>query len=109
MNNDHEFSNQLDSPIDFYWKDGGVAVTGMGGKHSNYHEDRVYYFYASPVTVKTKPGSCGWTIFLNDWDEKLDIQLDSRQYIAGMYSYHNDRYEDRRWKLYVCSVEDKVS
>jgi len=104
VSKEDNFIHDWDAPLDFYWENGGIAITGIGSKHSNYYEDRVYYFYASPVTALT--AYCGWTHILNHWDGPLNIQIHDNEYIAGVYSYHSNQFEDRRWKLYICTIED---
>mmetsp|Transcript_5488 Transcript_5488/g.8345 ORF Transcript_5488/g.8345 Transcript_5488/m.8345 type:complete len:198 (-) Transcript_5488:543-1136(-) len=95
------FKNNYDNRFYFYFPSGSYALTGFGGKHSNYHEDRVWWFYIAQVT-KTAT-SCNWTPYVNDWDASMHLNLASNQWIAGIDSYHDNHREDRRFKYYVCS------
>ena len=93
--------NLYDEKIDFYFDGGGYALTGFGGVHNNHREDRRFWFYIAPVTRPTS--GCSWTGFVNDWDQWMDWNTSFNQYIAGVYSHHDNYREERRWRFYVCN------
>jgi hypothetical protein len=45
--------------------------------------------------------------FVNNFDEPVAFQCDGDGYVAGISSYHSDRYEDRRFNFYCCKASGK--
>ena len=45
------------------------------------------------------------TTFLNEWDGELNYMPNKRQPLCGMYSEHENFYEDRRFKLRQCNID----
>lgn len=58
-----EVKNGWDQRLYFYFADGKTALTGFGGVHDNYKEDRRWWYYATTVYGKTSI-SCSWTVSL---------------------------------------------
>ena len=93
--------NSWDGRLYFYFTGGAYALTGFGGVHNNYKEDRKWWFYMAKVTKAAS--SCSWTGYVNGWDAAMNWYTSSNQWIAGVDSYHSNYREDRRWKFYVCN------
>ncbi len=45
--------------------------------------------------------------FVNDWDGRMDFRCPKNYAVSGMYSEHNNKKEDRRWK-FRCSRINRV-
>ena len=45
--------------------------------------------------------------YINDFDQPMAYNCPLNQYVSGMESIHSNHYEDRRWKLYCCSLASK--
>ena len=48
--------------------------------------------------------NCKTTNYQNDWDKTLNYVAPSGFIITGMSSYHQNHYEDRRWKFTICKI-----
>jgi len=76
------------------------VLHGVQSYHSNHKEDRRWKFQccrlSSGVSVHRGP----WTGYLNNWDGELHHQCPAaNQAIIGLSSYHDNKKEDRRWKV----------
>jgi len=78
------------------------AIKRMESYHDNRKEDRRWHFECSYEVQKA--GHCAWTGWLNDWDDELHYKCPLSGYIAGFYSYHDNRKEDRRWRWFCCTT-----
>lgn len=74
------------------------AITGFKSHHHNWHEDRMWRIKCCRVRG-THLIDQGWSGYANDWDRKLDYKCKSDEVVTGVYSYHNNKREDRRWKF----------
>jgi len=87
--------NSWDQPVD--WCAGnGQVMTGIHSKHDNGKEDRLWDFQSSVMLSSTTPVLSD---FVNDWDQEFTYEDDSKVFV-GMYSVHDNRKEDRRFKFY---------
>jgi len=99
------YQNDWDEEMRFnsgFMKD--KVITGMYSEHSNRHEDRRWRFYYGSA-----PGFyClrkRWTYHRNSWDGQLRFICGDNQAISGIWSYHNNHREDRRWTFQCCEVQ----
>jgi len=85
-----------------HWSAGqNRMVTGFYSEHNNHREDRRWKFYhgsASGVTCS----SHSWTSYVNDWDAVFSFTCGANAAISGFQSEHDNRREDRRWKIQCC-------
>ncbi|XP_066275757.1 hemagglutinin/amebocyte aggregation factor-like [Branchiostoma lanceolatum] len=94
--------NSFDNYMNYGCPFNGV-VTGFKSEHSNHHEDRRWrvrcsskwgmrtsYYYSSP--------------YENWWDANMDYYVPYGYYIRGMYGYHDNGKEDRRYGFHLCRI-----
>jgi len=95
--------NDWDGQLHYTCPNNGY-IAGFRSYHDNYREDRRW----SVVCCKTIRGleDCKWTNFINDWDAHMDYNVPSTRVINGLYSYHSNPHEDRRWKAYECKLKN---
>ncbi|CAG5115562.1 unnamed protein product [Candidula unifasciata] len=79
----------------------GRALYLIRSIHDNYFEDRIWQFKCRTAYTTT---SCFWTEFLNLWDQTLDYNCPGDNYINGIYSVHDNYYEDRRFSVKCCAA-----
>jgi hypothetical protein len=93
----------------FYWGGSGndwCYMVGMRSYHDNFREDRRYDVYYSCSRKWTLTYCSGWQ-WLNNWDGGVKRVLESKQVITGLYSYHDNNKEDRRFAIMVCELVPK--
>jgi hypothetical protein len=91
--------NSWDQPCD--WVAGnGYVMTGVHSKHDNGREDRLWDFQQSRMLDSTSPVLTG---YVNDWDGEF-THTDDNQVFVGMYSYHDNHREDRRFRIYKSAL-----
>lgn len=77
------------------------AIAGMVSYHNNNYEDRRFQFRCCGDS-SLRYTYCYWTSYLNNFDEYFEWSSDSRTFLAGVSSYHDNHHEDRRFRFYVC-------
>ncbi|XP_013791404.1 hemagglutinin/amebocyte aggregation factor [Limulus polyphemus] len=82
------------------------SIKTISSIHSNHHEDRRWNFGCERTL---RDPSCYFTNYVNDWDKLLHFTCKSGEAIAGFNSYHDNRREDRRWKIYCCKDKNKCT
>jgi len=90
--------NNWDGPED-YTCPANFVMTGMYSEHDNRKEDRRWRITCSKVvggSVNQGPWSHDWA---NGWDGAMDRSCPSDQVLIGLYSEHDNRKEDRRFKM----------
>ncbi len=99
------YSNNYDGVLSFQCPK-GHAVYYVHSVHNNYYEDRKWTFKCRkavrigyPVTCESGMEDKNW-----DWDKKLHFPCPWNSYIGGIYSYHNNYYNDRKWTYTCCSA-----
>ncbi|XP_041913085.1 dermatopontin-like [Alosa sapidissima] len=92
--------NNFDAPFS-YTCPSNYAMTGMISYHDNRYEDRRFSFRCCNAPDH-RHTYCYWTAYLNWFDQFFEWLADSRSYLAGVSSYHDNSAEDRRFKFYVC-------
>ena len=101
--------NQYDAILDKQCHT-GYGMYKVSSNHHNYYEDRIWRFECRKVADKLRgQPSCSTTDYVNNFDEEMSFSCGSNKYIQGVYSYHNNHYEDRRWKFTCCSIPDHPS
>lgn len=74
------------------------AICGFASWHDNHREDRRWKIQCCRVNGATLSDQ-GWTGYKNEWDHKLKYRCPSDDVVTGLYSYHSNSREDRRWKV----------
>merc|ERR1712054_153231 len=84
-----------------YQTGGNQFLTGFGGLHHNGYEDRL--FKVKVATIGTSQSASYWSGWVNNMDASFDFSCRSNYALVGLQSYHNNHYEDRRWKFKCAS------
>ncbi|XP_041359299.1 hemagglutinin/amebocyte aggregation factor-like [Gigantopelta aegis] len=79
------------------------ALVGVESKHNNAVEDRRFKFKCCAVRG-LRYNSCYTSNYINVFDGNMDKQNGNKEVFKGIYSYHSNRHEDRRWKVKICRV-----
>ncbi|KAK6468709.1 hemagglutinin/amebocyte aggregation factor-like [Huso huso] len=98
---DPRWVNSYDQPLHFTCPT-YQSINHIRSVHDNKHEDRLWDLTCG-AAFDTSP-SCSWSTYVNGFDQDIDYSCPGQSIISGMYSYHENRYEDRRWKFYCCNV-----
>jgi len=93
--------NEWDKPVDFTCPINQV-LSGISSRHDNKKEDRLWKFQCCDNNVKLS--GCYYTVYMNDWDKELKLSVSGSKVIHGLYSYHDNKKEDRRWKFELCNA-----
>ncbi|KAM7431881.1 hypothetical protein ABFA07_017620 [Porites harrisoni] len=98
----NHYVNDYDRPVAFKCHNNGF-LTGVRSEYSGPHKDRRFGFRCCQ-----KPGYyqhfCKLTPILNVWDGVLDYNVPYGYSLVGVHSYHDNHYEDRRWKFEICKI-----
>lgn len=78
----------------------GYSIRSVSGSHDDRTKDRIYC-YTCQYNFRSA-AHCYQTGFVNNWDVPVVTLCESNYYIAGVYSYHDDRREDRRFNYKCC-------
>ena len=82
-------------------------ITGMVSEHSNSREDRRWrFYYSDPIGFRCVKKE--WSLTQNAFDRQLDFKCGSNQAMSGIWSYHNNHHEDRRWKFQCCALQGRT-
>jgi hypothetical protein len=93
------WANNWDGVLSFSCPD-NQALYGVYSVHDNHREDRRFNFKCCSVGSFADMRYGGWTDYRNYWDSTLNYQCSkSNEVIVGVYSYHDNHREDRRWKF----------
>ena len=100
---DMQFQNNYDGVLHVNCnpRDGMYRVASV---HSNHHEDRIWSWECRRVIRSHDTPRCGQTGYVNQYDDPMFFTCGANQYIAGVYSEHDNYREDRRWKFTCCSA-----
>ncbi|RUS79425.1 hypothetical protein EGW08_012802 [Elysia chlorotica] len=95
-----DYVNNWDEAVSFMCP-AHYAIAGVQSVNSNAHEDRRMKFKCcKPYGYKTL--GCELTPFLNDFDAELNFTMPNNKILAGWFSLHSNKYEDRRHKMLSC-------
>ncbi|XP_063056143.1 hemagglutinin/amebocyte aggregation factor-like [Engraulis encrasicolus] len=78
------------------------SISSVGSYHSNRHEDRRFSISCKPV-FGSHP-VCHQSNWVNHFDDPFDFTCGNNEVLTGMFSYHSNRHEDRRFKFQCCSA-----
>ena len=86
------------------------AVNSIKSRHRNKKEDRQFRFTCGKVTSCNNPfTTCYWSQYANRWRKPFAFTCAKNHVLAGLYSYHRNRKEDRRWKFRCCRAKNYVT
>jgi len=91
------WQNDFDQPLSFTCPSQQV-LNGFNSYHDNHREDRRWEFRCCVISG-AQLKNAAWTGYLNSWDNALDYRCPSTKVMNGVYSYHDNNREDRRWKV----------
>ncbi|XP_015204935.1 hemagglutinin/amebocyte aggregation factor-like [Lepisosteus oculatus] len=94
------WENEYDQPLHFTCPS-YESIYYISSTHHNKYEDRLWSF-SCKRTFENIP-LCSWSGYVNDFDQQFEFTCPPNSAISGMYSYHDNKREDRRWKFYCCS------
>ncbi|KAK3736663.1 hypothetical protein RRG08_000262 [Elysia crispata] len=97
------FINEADGEM-LYQCPGQKVVTGMASVHKGVQSDRLYKTYCCDVEGHV-PHECFYTRYINAMQGDMDYTLPSGNSLRGLYSYHNNKREDRQFQLNVCRLD----
>ncbi|XP_066563555.1 hemagglutinin/amebocyte aggregation factor-like isoform X2 [Amia ocellicauda] len=95
------YVNNFDQEFTYICPYNGV-ISGMNSFHENRHEDRRWQFQCCRVSNVCN-FDCFWTPYINYFDEDINWNVPSQNYLVGAESYHHNKHEDRRWKYLYCT------
>ncbi|CAG5115564.1 unnamed protein product [Candidula unifasciata] len=96
------YLNQFDKPLDYKCR-GNEVLNGMMSYHDNRCEDRRFMVQCGRVANRSTR-NCYQTFYVNDLDGVMTFSVPTGQVIKGVYSYHENKKEDRRWRFYLCDL-----
>merc|ERR1712139_65101 len=76
---------------------GHTYISGMGSHHSNRREDRQFKFLLS--NIGSSQAHTHLSGYVNNWDQYFAYACPGNYVMVGMYSYHHNGTEDRRWRF----------
>ncbi|KAM7430749.1 hypothetical protein ABFA07_018578 [Porites harrisoni] len=94
------YVNDYDGPVMFKCGRNGF-ITGVKSHFNGRTRDRRFHFRCCRQP-RYCIRYCKHTPFLNQWDAHVSYRVPSRYHLTGVYSYHGNYYEDRRWKFEIC-------
>ncbi|KAK7106365.1 hypothetical protein V1264_017630 [Littorina saxatilis] len=92
--------NTLDDPlhVDCYTYS---FVNYVGSIFNRQTRDRYFGITCQGTPIAGRP-NCYWTGYQNNFRQKFMYRCPNNHYFGGIYSYHLDAQEDRRWKYKCC-------
>ncbi|XP_045162366.2 dermatopontin-like [Mercenaria mercenaria] len=97
-----DWQNDFDSLLAFECANNGY-INGMKSFHDNNAEDRRWGFHCCEL-AGIHLFDCKLTDWTNDWDHHQDYSLPAGYVMRGVFSIHDNSYEDRRYKYEICKV-----
>ncbi|CAL1531929.1 unnamed protein product, partial [Lymnaea stagnalis] len=96
------YVNEFDKPLTYTCPGNGV-LAGVESYNDNYYEDRRFKFTCCDVSLRV-PTECRTTDYINEFDGQMTLLVPEGEAIKSVYSWHDNYYEDRRWKVQLCKV-----
>ena len=87
---------------------GGSGMYKVQSIHDNHREDRVWNWECHHILKHGWP-ICRQTGYVNNFDEPMFFKCNRNEYISGVESYHDNHYEDRRWKFICCGASGHIT
>ncbi|XP_059153704.1 dermatopontin-like [Physella acuta] len=100
-----EYANDFDEPL-LYKCPSGKVLTGIKSDYDSRSKDRRYSFQCCKVR-RSNPSDCKLSDWQNNFGEKLRYMVPDGWGIRGVYSFHKNKEEDRRWRFEACDLDSK--
>lgn len=85
--------------------DSDKVAIGFNSWHNNGKEDRRWKIYCKKLSGTTTT-NCGLSDdYVNSFDSYFKESCDDGQVLHGLYSYHDNGKEDRRFKFHCCDLQ----
>jgi len=99
-----KYINNYDGLMDYKCR-ANSAMIGLQSKHKNRNEDRIYKVRCCDLNNGGKFKIASYmTGYVNAYDGKMNKRCPFNDVLVGLYSHHNNRREDRRFKFYCGSI-----
>ena len=103
------YQNQWDQVLNYKCPTGS-AVYRVQSVHNNAKEDRLWQFTCKRVNPnQCQQPRCTTSSYINNFRDYISFMCGRNQYMAGVYSYHDNGKEDRRWRFTCCSLPSYIS
>ena len=76
----------------------------VASQYDDYTRDRQWQWECRNVAKISLIG-CGWTYWVNDFDQPFLFRCPANNILTGVQSYHDSGTEDRRWKFRCCRAD----
>ena len=99
--------NNFHQPVNFTCPK-GKFLTGVSSRHSNGHEDRIFKYHCSDISLygtKVKPETCEIKKNVNGWDGQLVFACPDQKVLIGESSVHHRVRKDRRFSFNCCDIK----
>jgi len=100
----------MDAVINFTCPDSQV-FSHWDSHFEDYYGDRQWNFNCSDKLAKyeVELADCSWTDYIDQWQGFMEFSCPNDGIVTGLYSEHDNFYEDRRYKLKCCREEGLVT
>merc|ERR1719204_1279854 len=103
------YRNDWDGVLNYQCSGANQVLAGISSYHDDGREDRRWRFKCCDISsggafTITKKYT---TDYINNWDAAMDSRCLTHYAMVGVYSYHDNGREDRRWKL-ICGKVQSV-
>jgi len=100
-----DYLNRFDKRLKHSLPNSNEVITGLDSYHDNDKEDRRFRIYRARLTgVHCKRS--WWSDTINKYDGGMNYQCGGNRAMVGLHSWHNNRREDRRWKVKCCDLSN---
>ncbi|CAG5115563.1 unnamed protein product [Candidula unifasciata] len=97
------YLNEFDQVLNFTCPR-DYLINGMMSYFDNLYKDRRFLVKCCRVYPRSTT-NCHFTAkFVNDWDKEMNFSMLVGECIKGVYSVHDNRKQDRRWKFNICNL-----
>ena len=100
-----QWQNEWDQPLSVHCQHNNQAFYQVKSYHDNRREDRRWQWNCRTVLTNTLFSNCHWTSWVNEYDQPLSFQCPANKVLTGVFSVHDNRREDRRWKFQCCGAK----
>ena len=77
------------------------GISRVRSMHNNHYEDRRWRVICHTIT-QASYSHCYWSGYVNWFDQPFAFQCAANYVLNGVFSYHDNHREDRRWRFKCC-------